>query len=195
MNLQRSAIVLLALFIAGAALANPRDDALNEMLRCAAMTDANARHACFDAAIPQLKAASQTAPVGEQPTEQQVAAAQQERDTHQEGTEGGSWLSNLNPFSGSDKPPSQQQMAYQPIGAEILPLTIGVADFTTGIHGYTVTLDNGQVWQNYANLPDAPPFSASEKNIVIIDRALLGGYNLTLKDRGRGRLYKVVRIK
>lgn len=177
------------------ALASPRDDALDAMLKCASMTDADARHACFDAAIPQLKAASQTAPVGEQPTEQQIAAAQQERETHQEGSEGGSWLSGLNPFSGSDKPPSQQQMAYQAIGAEILPLTIGVADFTTGMNGYTVTLDNGQVWQNYPRLVDAPPFSASEKNVVTIDRALLGGYNMTLQGRGRGKLFKVVRVE
>jgi hypothetical protein len=179
------AVMTLAFAAISSALAGPRDDIINEMIRCANIADAAARHACFDAAIPELKAASQTAPVGETPATPQVAEAQPDS--------GGGWLSGLNPFGGADRAPTQQQMAYQPLGAEILPLTIGVADYTTGPQGYTVTLDNGQVWQNYPRLVQAPPFNAAEKNIVTIDRAMLGGYNLTL--RGHGKLYKVVRVK
>jgi hypothetical protein len=169
------------------ASAAPRDDVINEMIKCANMADAAARHACFDAAIPQLKTASQTAPVGETPATPQVATAEEQEDT-------GGWFSGLSPFgSGSDKP-SQAQMAYQPMGAEVLPLTIGVADYTTGPRGYTVTLDNGQVWQNYPRLVKAPPFNPEAKNIVVIDRGMLGGYSLVLKGRG-GTIYKVVRVK
>jgi hypothetical protein len=173
---------------AGVAFAGPRDDVINDMIRCANMADTAARHACFDAAIPQLKAASQTAPVGETPPTPQVAAAEPQQESS------GGWLSGLNPFGSGRSEPSQQQMAYQPLGAEILPLTIGVADYSTGPKGYTITLDNGQVWQNYPRLVKAPPFNPEEKNIVVIDRGMLGGYSLVVKGRG-ATVYKVVRIK
>ena len=178
--------------VCGPAAAGARDDALDAMLRCAKIADDAARHSCFDAAIPQLKAAAETAPVGATPTPEETAAAEPPPPEDHSA-----WsLSALNPFgSGAPEAPTKQQMAYQPIGSEILPLTIGVADYTTGPHGYTVTLDNGQVWQNYPRLVDAPPFSASEKNVVTINRAMLGGYNLVLKNRGRPQLYKVVRVK
>ena len=143
---------------------------------------------------PQLKAASQTAPVV---TAESAAAEQQAASGEQQAEESDSgWsLSSLNPFrGGGSDAPTKQQMAYQPMGQEVLPITIGVADYTTGPHGYTVTLDNGQVWQNYPRLVDAPPFSASHKNVVVITRGLLGGYSLYLKGRG-GQTYKVVRVK
>jgi hypothetical protein len=178
------AALAVALVAMAPAIAGPRDDIINEMIKCANIADAAARHACFDAAIPQLKEASQTAPVGETPATPQVAEAP---------SSDSGWLSGLNPFAGTDRAPTQQQLAYQALGAEILPLTIGVADYTTGPAGYTVTLENGQVWQNYPRLVQAPPFNAGEKNIVTIERAMLGGYNLTL--RGHGKLYKVVRVK
>ncbi len=192
-------------FAATAAVASPRDDALDAMLRCAKIADDATRHACFDAAIPQIRAAAETPPVetaaqppAPAPEQQQTAAAEPSgsQDSSIFDSLGGIG-SSLNPFGGSsdDGKPTAQQMAYQPIGAEILPVTIGVADYTTGPGGYTVTLDNGQVWRNYPRLVDAPPFAASEKNVVTISRALLGGYNLVLKGRGRPTLYKVVRVK
>ena len=202
-------VVAFAAAASGTALASPRDDVLDAMLRCAKIADDAARHACFDAAIPQLRAAAQTPPVetAAQPAPVTPPTSAPQQTASAEAPQGsqdssifdsiGGIGSSLNPFGGGsdDDKPSAQQMAYQAMGAEILPITIGVADYTTGPHGYTVTLDNGQVWQNYPRLVDAPPFSASEKNVVTISHAMLGGYNLVLKGRGRPTLFKVVRVK
>jgi hypothetical protein len=183
------AVAGVSLLTAGAAVAGPRDDAINEMLRCANMADAAARHACFDAAIPQLKAAAQTAPVGETPATAQSAPPQQ-----QAAADDDSWLGDWNPFKGvPSRTPTQQQMAYQPLGAEILPITIGVADYAVNSDGYSVTLDNGQVWKNHSRMGQTPPFNMGGKNTVTIQHATLGGFHLLLN--GKKDRYRVVRVK
>jgi hypothetical protein len=158
------------------------------MIRCANMADAAARHACFDAAIPQLKAASQTAPVGETPATAEAAPPQQQ------AAEDDSWLGDWNPFpGGGSREPTQAQMAYQAMGAEILPITIGVADYSVSREGYTVTLDNGQVWKNHSRMGETPRFNMEGKNFVTIQRAVLGGFHLLLN--GKRERYRVVRAK
>ncbi len=48
-------------------------------------------------------------------------------------------------------------MAYQPIGVEILPVTIGVTDYSIAPNGsFSVTLDNGQVWRERNEHYDHP---------------------------------------
>ena len=101
---------------------------------------------------------------------------------------------SINPFGGGDSKPSPRQMAYQEMGAEILPITIGVAEFDINPGGgFEVTLENGQVWREHARDYDIPPFRSSHRNVVTIDHAMLGGYNLSLL--GYAKLYKVVRVK
>jgi hypothetical protein len=198
--MKQVAIVAMGLLLAPAlAWADARDDAIDAMIKCASIADKAARSDCFDAAIPQLRAAAQTppapqvasappvAPVAPAPTAAPATTAMQDR----------SIFDSLNPFGGSgggDSKPSPQQMAYQQMGAEVLPITIGVAAF--GINpggGFEVTLENGQVWQEHARDYDIPPFRSDRRNVVVIDHAMLGGYNLSLL--GYARLYKIVRVR
>jgi hypothetical protein len=172
--------------------AGPRDDVVDVLVKCTDLTDKAARLDCYDRAAPQLRAAAQmpvvpppVAQAAEPPSPQTAAPVSQQ---------GGSFLSSLDPFAGSPQGPSAQQMAYQPIGAEILPVTIGVTDYSIAPNGsFSVTLDNGQIWRERNEHYDHPPFRGDAKNVVVIERGLIGGYNLYLK--GEGKPYKVLREK
>ncbi|HEY4113022.1 MAG TPA: hypothetical protein VGM17_03085 [Rhizomicrobium sp.] len=204
-------LAIAAALLAGASVvqAGPKEQAIDALLKCADISDKDARVACFDAATPQLRAAAQTAapvapvaaaPVSaapasavaqaEAPPQQQTpAAAQQQEDS----SSGSGLLASLNPF-GSDAPPSAQQMAYQPLGQEILPVAIGVARFGPSDEGgFEIKLDNGQVWRERNEHYDIPPWRSDARNIVYLERGMLGGYNLYL--RPFGKIYKVVRVK
>ena len=178
-----------------------RDDAIFAMMKCASIADKAARSDCFDAAIPQLRAAAQTRPPSAAaPPPAQVASAPRAAvattPPAETAMQDRSIFDSLNPFGGggSNSKPSPRQMAYQEMGAEILPITIGVAEFDINPGGgFEVTLENGQVWREHARDYDIPPFRSSHRNVVVIDHAMLGGYNLTLM--GYAKLYKVVRVK
>jgi hypothetical protein len=205
-------LAIAAVLVAGssAAQAGPQQDVIDALVKCADIADKDARVACFDAATPQLRAAAHTsaAPVATaqppasvatgQPPAQAPSSAQAEvappaEQPQVDSSSGSGFLASLNPF-GSDPPPSPQQMAYQPMGQEILPLAIGVARFgPSDSGGFEVTLDNGQVWQERREHYDIPPWRSDARNIVYIERGMLGGYNLYL--RPFGKIYKVVRIK
>ncbi|MGB8601869.1 MAG: hypothetical protein WCD42_06705, partial [Rhizomicrobium sp.] len=62
---------------------------------------------------------------------------------------------------------------------------------------FTVTLQNGQVWQQLNGDPDKAHFAAFDGNgdptTVTIERAILGSYNLSIN--GHGRIFKVKRVK
>jgi hypothetical protein len=182
--------VILALPAASAS-AGPRDDVVDVLVKCTDVTDNAARLDCYDRAAPQLRAAAQVlvAPLSAMPATEpppQAAAPVSQQD--------GSFLSSLDPFAGSPQGPSAQQMAYQPIGGEILPVTIGVTDYSIAPNGsFSVRLDNGQIWRERNEHYDHPSFRSDSKNVVVIERGLIGGYNLYL--RGEGKPYKVLREK
>ena len=211
----RVVVAIAALMVAAStAQAGPKEDAIDALMKCADIADKAARSDCFDAAIPQLRAAAQppmpvatiappasatapatqaeaSAPASATPA---VAAAPPPAEQPQEDASSGSGLlASLNPF-GADHPPSPQQMAYQGMGQEILPVAIGVAKFgPSDAGGFEITLDNGQVWRERNEHYDIPPWRSDERNIVYIERGMLGGYNLYL--RPFGKMYKVVRVK
>ena len=213
MKLRIAALILLAASSAPA-VAGPKDEVIDTLVKCADIADKSARSDCFDAAIPQLRAAAQPAPQAAPPAAQAEAApaapaqgavasatapgpvaAMAPPSTAEQAAEAdsGGWFGSLNPFGPAPKP-SAQQMAYQPIGEEILPLTIGVASYDVEPSGsFTVTLDNGQIWQEHPRDFDTPRFRSDSPNIVTIDHGMLGGYNLSLT--GDSRMYKVVRVK
>lgn len=197
----RTFIMVVLAALPATALAGPRDDVVDVLVKCTDVAGGVARLDCYDRLAPQLKAAARTPPgvdkatqtggqtssSNAQPPSGQAAAPQQES----------SFLGSLNPFGGGapESAPSARQMAYQPMGQEILPVAIGVADYTVAPSGaFTVTLDNGQVWREHNGNFATPPFKPDGKNIVIIEHGLFGSYNLTLKGN-YGKLFKVVRVK
>lgn len=174
------------------ALAGPRDDVVDVLVKCTDVTGGLSRLDCYDRLAPQLKAAARTPSSNAPPPSGQATLPQQEGSFFDSAN-----LGSLDPFGDSapESAPSAQQMAYQPMGQEILPVTIGVADYTIAPSGaFDVTLDNGQVWREHAGNFATPSFRADRKNIVVIERGLFGSYNLTLKGN-YGKLFKVVRVK
>lgn len=199
--------IVLAALVAGTptALAGPRDDVVDVLAKCTDVTDREARIECYDRAAPQLRAAAglpvavapspMAAPLAAAPSPPAPPSAPQYAPPAQAEAPppSSSFLGSLDPFSEDTAPPPMaSQMAFQPIGQEILPITIGVADYDITPAGFTVTLDNGQVWQERGR-NDVPPFKGGAKNFVRLERGLIGGVDLYLK--GYGHLYKVRRIK
>ena len=192
--MKRRLLVLAALAAAPlAAQAGPRDELIGTLAKCTDVTDEKARLACYDQEAPALRAAAQTPPppAPEQPPTSPPPQAYAAPPPQQDG----SILSSLNPFSGGDTPPpNAMQMQYQPIGQEILPITIKITDYSVAPNGnFTVTLANGQVWQERVGHTETPHFHTDSDNVVTIERGMLGGYNLYLV--GNGYPYKVMRIR
>ena len=175
--------------IPASAQAGARDDVVDVLVKCTDLTNDAARLACYDRGAPQLRAAAMLPPAAEAAAQPPAAPAP--------AVAGDGWFGSLDPFgAGGDgtAKPTPQQMAYQPMGGEILPVTIGVTDYSVAPSGaFTVTLDNGQIWREHDFDFATPPFHTDRKNIVIISRGMLGGYNLVLN--GKHTLYKVVRVK
>ena len=196
------------------AQAGPRDDVVDELVKCTDIADNVERLACFDRGTPALRAAAgansaaqaadEAAAQAEPPKAAALAAppavaaqpAPEPAPAPAPAEAGGSWLSGLNPFDGigSIPKPTARQMAYQPIGQEILPITIGVKEFYVPSGGaFMVTLANGQVWRAVHGYPSPPKFRDGKTNLVTIDHAMLGGHNLSLY--GNSVLYKVERVQ
>ncbi|HEY0105870.1 MAG TPA: hypothetical protein VGB91_07275, partial [Rhizomicrobium sp.] len=167
-----------------------RDDVIGVLVKCTDLAEVHARLACYDQEAPALRAAAE-APSVPPPPEPVPAAPPPEPAAPPPQ---GSFLSALDPFGSEAPPPLAAQMAYQPAGQEILPITIKLADYAVEPSGnFTVTLANGQVWRERKEHYETPRFQADGDNYVTIERGLLGGYNLYLK--GSGHVYKVMRIK
>lgn len=192
MTARVAAMAALMVAIPLAAQAGPKEDVIDALLKCADIADKDSRVTCFDAATPQLRAAVGLPTATIEPVPSQASPPAGE-SPHVDASSGSGFFASLNPFSG-DPAPSPQQMAYQPMGQEILPVAIGVARFgPSDSGGFEITLDNGQVWQERNEHYDIPPWRSDARNIVYIERGMLGGYNLYL--RPFGKIYKVVRVK
>jgi hypothetical protein len=186
---QRALLTSIALFaLSTAARADPRDEMLATLAKCTDVPDRLARFDCYERLAPQIRTLAQLPAAEPQPPQTQAPQPQaaQPPQTH------GSWLNEHNPFAHNTPAPGSTQ--YQPMGGEILPMQIGVADYTIAPSGsFTVTLDNGQVWREHDRDFDTPSFAKDKKNIVVIQRGLLGGCDLHIK--GTSKFFKVVRVK
>jgi hypothetical protein len=183
---QRALLTSIALFaLSTAARADPRDEMLAALAKCTDVPDRLARFDCYERLAPEIRTLAQLPAAEPQPplTQAPQPQAAQAPQTH------GSWLSEA---PATDAAPGSTQ--YQPMGGEILPMQIGVADYTIAPSGsFTVTLDNGQVWREHDRDFETPSFAKDKKNIVVIQRGLLGGCDLHIK--GTSKFFKVVRVK
>jgi hypothetical protein len=95
---------------------------------------------------------------------------------------------------GSEQLPSQPTSGGESAPQELDSITAKVASFSYGIFGgFTVVLDNGQVWRELPGDTSRVRFSKSSKDEVTISRGVFGSYNLVVA--GENGLYKVQRLK
>jgi hypothetical protein len=185
--------------VAGQALAGPRDDVLEAMGKCSALTDDKARLACYDAVAPRLRDALN------HPPEALAHAPTEEEQKSWFGFSIGNWFGNNPPAAaqttpqqfGADnlpaKPAPKESAAAQPeMPQQIDSITATVTDYSFNPFGkFIVFLDNGQVWKE--DDTGRAHFTKGGTNTVRIERGLLGSYNMYVNDSDK--LYKVTRVK
>jgi len=184
-------------FQIGTAAASPRDDVLDGLQKCAAVTDDKARLACYDALVRPAQEAMAHPP---EPGEATHPPTKEEQKSwfgfDVSGLFGARPEQQTTPKQfGSENLPSTRQKVEQ-AEQEVDRITAGVTEYAfTPFGKFIVFLDNGQVWrQIQGDSGDKPMFHRNAKdNKVTIERGLIGSYNLTLNDSTRS--YKVERVK
>src|SRR3954452_7881733 len=186
------AVALVPGFFGGAAAASPRDDVLQAMGRCAAITDSPGRLACYDALAPRLRDALATPPpsLDHEPTK-----AEQE-----------SWFGfNVGDLfgGGSSHAATPEQFGKERTAKahtareteEIESISAQVTDVSfTPFGQFIVFLKNGQVWRQLQGDADRARFKSNPAdNTVTISHGALGSYNLKLN--GSDKVFKVTRLK
>ena len=172
------AAILVPLFIAAPAHADPARDALAEVAKCVDIADSAERLKCFDRAAALAK----------------TALAPPSRPT-------GETRSFLDWF-GFSKPPAPPKTAEEfgkpappPDADGITSVTSSVLEFARTSRGLSVfILENGQIWRQLegdTSVVRDPAPGAPMK--VTIENGFLGSYNLTIE--GRHGLIKVTRLK
>jgi hypothetical protein len=197
MNFRPAAITAVALMTSFSAPvhADPREDVLQAIGKCTAVTDDKARLACYDAAAPHLQDVLNTPP-----------AAMSTAPTKDEEK---SWFGfNLDSLFGSSAPAAQT--TPQQFGAERTPqvqqqieqaqqevdsISAGVTEYSfTMDRKFIVFLDNGQVWRQLQGDAGVAHFHhQATDNKVTIERGLLASYNLQINDSNA--TFKVTRLK
>jgi hypothetical protein len=170
--------IVLALFAAGIARADPAQDALAAIAKCADIVDSAERLKCFDAAAALAKSA--------------LAAPAQRAEESRSFLD---WFGFSRPPKPVLKPEDFGKPAPEPGPEELKEITATVVEFAKTPRGLAIFfLVNGQVWrQSEGDSTDvrAPPPGATMK--VKIETGVLGSYNLTIE--GRNALIKVSRMK
>lgn len=164
------------LFAAGAAHADPTQEALQEVVRCAGIPDPGERLKCFDAAAPRAKSAL----AGEEAKEKRGIL---------------DWFGFSRPRKPVTKPEEFGKPAPVAPGGEINQITATVIEFALTPRGKALwVLDNGQVWRQL----DADDTRVLEPDPgkpmkVTIEIGFMESYNLLIE--GRRGLIKVRRLK
>lgn len=181
-------------FWSGVAAANPRDDVLQALGKCAAITDGTQRLTCYDALAPRVRDAMIAPP--------DVAAHPPTKDEQE------SWFGF--DVSGLFGPGSKQQASPEQFGAEKMPsthakieqaqkevgeITVPVTEVTFNPLGkFVVFLKNGQIWKQIPGDADRAYFPRNLDGVTVtISRGFIGSYNLTIGDSNK--VYKVTRMK
>ena len=196
MNFRAAAVTTLGFLtvFSGAVHADPREDLLQAMSKCTSITDDKERLSCFDAAAPRLRDVLNVPP----PVLSTPPTKEQEK----------SWFGfNLDGLFGSSE---KQQTTPQQFGAETTPqvqqkvenaeqqvdsISAGVTDYSyTMDRKFVVFLDNGQIWRQLQGDSGLAHFHrVPADNKVVIDRGLIGSYNLMIN--GSNQTFKVTRLK
>ncbi len=221
MTFSRLAAIAAFLLVPLAAQADPRQDILDGMAKCAAVNDSVDRLSCYDALYPQVRAAQREAPsvasapaaspsvaaapatVAPPAAPPPVAAAPavvDDRPWYDPGRIIGvspSAQTKPEQFGGENlappPPPPGQSAANQP-PAEIDSIAAGVTDYSFNpFQKFIVVLDNGQIWQQIEGDNSLAHFKKAEKNTVTISRGFMGSYNLVVNDSAL--VFKVRRLK
>jgi hypothetical protein len=189
-----AAALLLLVGTAAPAFAEPQQDVVEAIGRCAGIADGQARLACYDQLAPRVKDAIATPPLSlnRAPTAEEQS----------------SWfgfdLSNLfgsapaqqtTPAEfGANKLP-ETHAKEEAVAQELDSISAGVTDYSyTPFGRFIVFLDNGQVWRQIEGDVDRATFRKLPKdNKITISRGLIGSYNLSIN--GSARQYKVTRVK
>ena len=170
--------ILISVFVACAAHADPAQDALAEIAKCVDIADSSERLKCFDTAAALAKNA--------------LAAPAQRAEEKRGILE---WFGFSRPQKPVLKPEDFGKPAPQPGPEEITEITGTVLEFAKTARGRAIfILDNGQVWRqlegDLTNVRAPPPDTTMK---VTIETGVLGSYNLTID--GRNGLIKVARLK
>jgi hypothetical protein len=173
-----AAIMVLA---AGQAHADPARDALADVVKCAEITDAPKRLACFDAATAGAKAALAT------PVPAAAASPAKEKNILD-------WFGfpRSQPVT---KTEDFGKAAPEPGPNEVTEVSSNVLEFAKTARGKALfVLENGQVWRQIdGDSTDVYAPAGGETMKVTIDTGMFNSYNLVIV--GRRGLIKVTRLK
>jgi hypothetical protein len=193
----KSRRILLALSLApalfwGAAAGSPRDDVLQAMGHCAAITDNAGRLACYDGLAPRLRDALATPPpsLDHEPTK----AEQESWFGFNIGDLFGGGSSHAStPEQFGKERTAEAQTARETEEIESISSQVTEVSFTP-FGQFIVFLKNGQVWRQLQGDADRARFKSNPAdNTVTISHGAFGSYNL--KVNGSDRVFKVTRIK
>ena len=173
-------IHLLSLLVLAAAVpahADPAQEALTEIARCADIVDAAERLKCFDAAVPRVKGAL-AAPSPAAPAKSWL-----------------DWFGFSRPAPPATKTEDFGKPAPEPAPDELNEIASPVLEFArTPLGKALFVLENGQVWRQIDS--DTTVVLDPERGRALkvkIERGFLDSYNLSIE--GRNILVKVNRIK
>jgi hypothetical protein len=178
---------ILTVVVYGQARATSARDMLDLLTKCADMTAAAERLACYDKLAPELR---------------ETLAATKKPAERTEGDKmslfgfdfGGIFSSREGPTTPEEFGKNQMPQAAEE-GEALKSISAGVTDYAKTPFGkFIVVLDNGQVWRQLDSEPGIAHFLKEVKeNKVIISRGLLGSYNLKINDQNQ--VFKVKRLK
>ena len=171
--MQIRVLAFISIFVAGAAHADPSEDTLPEIARCAGIADSAARLKCFDAAALRADSA-------------RAAHQAEEPRGRVEGLEHSGPPQTVTRTEDFGKPPPPPK---------ITQITATVLELARTARGRAIfILDSGQVWRQLdgddTDVQDPQPGKPMK---VSIKRAFLANFNLTIE--GRNGLIRVRRVK
>lgn len=161
------------LLLSSAAQAGVAEELTAAINKCAAIADDATRHACYDQ-LPSVE--KSLAPVAAAEASSRAAAQ-----------------AKAPPPAGETSPQADDfnLFASEPVPADHISAT--VVSFTADYGLFIVTLDNGQVWKQVADVGALVHFSKEKKDHVTIWRNRFGEY--VLKIEGFHPRYHVRRLK